>query len=242
MQVVTSVLYNTSGEFIKFPETEEEMSATAIQFAKYGFPNVISAIDGTHITIRPPSSNKADYCSRKHDFAINLTATCDANLVLTSVFAGYSAKVHDSRVFKASPLFEKMDTGILPPQYHIIGDAAYGLHQNLLTPYKDTGRGLTVAQAFYNNKHSQTRMAIERCFGMLKGRWLKLNYLDCEPSHWNKIILSCCVLHNICERRSQRLNTNSLPTLTITPSWTANEKRQQIMENFLRMNNGIAHS
>ena len=46
-------------------------------------------------------------------------------------------------------------------------------------------------------KHSSARNIIERCFGLLKGRWgiLKDNsYYPIETK--NKIIMACCLLHN----------------------------------------------
>jgi hypothetical protein len=160
VQIVTDVLYRTCGQYIKFPDIPE-MRNISRGFQRYGFPNVICALDGTHISIKPPAAHKNDYCSRKSQFAINLTATCDASLNFTSIFTGYSAKVHDSRVFKASPLFEKL--GTVPSQYHILGDAAYALHMAVMTPFKDTGCGLTSSQTVYNYKQSRTRMYIERC-------------------------------------------------------------------------------
>ena len=67
-----------------------------------------------------------------------------------------------------------------------------------MVPYRDSGH-LTEAQRTYNFKQSSTRQVIERAFGLLKGRWRKLFYLDmlCQ----NKIvsvIIAACVLHNFC--------------------------------------------
>lgn len=232
-QLIIDVLYRTISEFIHFPTTIEEMNSVAQAFGTYGFPNVIAALDGTHITVRPPSDNKTDYCSRKMQFAINLTATCDSNLRITSVFSGYTARVHDARVFKASPLFQKLNT--IPLNFHILGDAAYALQKAVMTPFKDHGgRGLTVAEHIYNQRHSQTRMAIERCFGLLKGRWLKLNYLDCEPENWNKVVLACCVLHNICQTSvNDQPPAPELPLFQVALPCNAIQKRAMIVNYLL---------
>ena len=116
VELVTGVLYSTCGQFIKFLHTDDSYKETARDFGRYSFPNVISAIDGTHIRIKPPADHKAEYCSRKHQFAINLTAIADGQLRLTSVFSGYSAKCHDSKVFKASRLYEKIRHKEIPQQ------------------------------------------------------------------------------------------------------------------------------
>ena len=42
------------------------------------------------------------------------------------------------------------------------------------------------------------RMAIERTFGDLKNRWLRLQTFRCDIEFATKIIAACCVLHNIC--------------------------------------------
>ena len=53
------------------------------------------------------------------------------------------------------------------------------------------------AQTNYNLKHSRERCFIERAFGLLKGKWRKLKYLDVTNLQFLPfIILSACVLHN----------------------------------------------
>lgn len=57
---------------------------------------------------------------------------------------------------------------------------------------------LTEEEAWFNRKHSSTRMSVERGFGILKSRFkeigtkssLKLNFLP-------TVVHACCVLHNI---------------------------------------------
>ena len=68
----------------------------------------------------------------------------------------------------------------------------------LMVPYKDNGN-LTAAQKTYNFKLSSTRPVIERAFGLLKGRWRRLFYLDmlCQKKIVS-VIVAACVLHNFC--------------------------------------------
>ena len=51
----------------------------------------------------------------------------------------------------------------------------------------------------YNYIHSSIRTTIERAFGLLKGRFRRLKYLDQEnvETMTNTIAAACC-LHNIC--------------------------------------------
>ncbi|XP_018574759.1 protein ALP1-like [Anoplophora glabripennis] len=106
--------------------------------------------------------------------------------------------MHDARVFRLSPLYERLTRrdNFLPPFYHLIGDSAYPLLPSLMKPYQDNGH-LTRDQQIYNTKLSSIRSIIERAFGLLKGKWRRLKYLEVnQPETASRIILACCVLHN----------------------------------------------
>lgn len=104
--------------------------------------------------------------------------------------------MHDARVFRESEIFQRLTHQLLPPNHHIIGDAAYPLLVNLLTPYRDTGH-LTRTQIIYNTKLSSIRSIIERAFGLLKCKFRRLQYLDIADFEFgNKMIAAACVLHN----------------------------------------------
>lgn len=128
-------------------------------------------------------------------------AVCTHNLLFTSVFAGNVGCVHDARVFRLSPVYQYIQA---PEIYfdndtHLIGDAAYGIHPNIMVPFKDNGH-LTQRQKNYNFCLSSARMSIERAFGVWKTRWRSI--LDCLPMvNLKKIpeyLLALAVLHNIC--------------------------------------------
>lgn len=76
-----------------------------------------------------------------------------------------------------------------------------------MVPYRDNDH-LTERQKNYNFCHSSARIAIERTFGLLKGRFrcllhqLPINRTDLI-AHF---ILACCVMHNICILRGDDLD------------------------------------
>ena len=82
---------------------------------------------------------------------------------------------------------------------YILGDAAYGLHVNLMKGC--TGTMLSLEEEWFCYKLSSARMVVERSFGRLKGRWRILQ----GASQFKRIlsmcrmVASCWVLHNICE-------------------------------------------
>lgn len=67
----------------------------------------------------------------------------------------------------------------------------------MLTPYRDNGH-LEVYQHNFNFKLSSARVYVERAFGILKGKFRKLKYLEVSDLELgNQIISACCILHNI---------------------------------------------
>lgn len=194
VEVVAALLANMQ-DIIKMPSTEADRKRLADEFYTYHYPNVIGAIDGTMITVRVPAVNKTDYFTRKYTTALNLTVCCDANKKFLNINAGHSARSHDSHIFQCSQLFNIINNEEVPSQYHIIGDAAYGLSTNVIVPYPGSNIGLM--QEVHNNRHSSTRMVVERSFSDLKRRWLRLQCLRSDIKFATKIIAACCCLHNI---------------------------------------------
>lgn len=125
---------------------------------------------------------------------MHLQAVCDSDLKFLDVFSAYPGSVHDARVFKNSPLYEALQE--LPPKFHLLGDSAYALSASVLTPFRDNGH-LSLEEKRFNNAHSSTRVDIERCFRLLKGKFRKLKFLDMHKvKEIPSLIVACCALHN----------------------------------------------
>ena len=192
-EVIEAVLANMK-DLIRMPAC---MRATSNDFYNFGYPNVVGAIDGTSITVRVPDEHRIDYFTRKYCTAINLTAVCDAKKKFMHINVGQSGRCHDSNIFNNSSLTRAVFTqGMIPNQFHLIGDAAYGLHINIMCPYP--GENLPDWKELHNTRHSSTRMVIERALSDLKSRWLRLQSMRCELDFASKIVAACCCLHNIC--------------------------------------------
>lgn len=115
------------------------------------------------------------------------------------MYIGLPGRMHDAAVFRYSDIYRQLTNAeeqLLLPHLHLIGDSAYPLLQNLMTPFRDNGH-LTRAQVTYNNKLSSVRSIIERAFGFLKGKFRRLRYLDIADFELgNKMIGAASVLHN----------------------------------------------
>lgn len=163
---------------------------------KANFQNVIGAIDGTHIKIKAPKEHPETYVNRKGYHSLILQAECREDIQFTHIVAGNVGSCHDARVLRKSDLWENGPEKC--GQAHIIGDAAYPLRKWRMTPFRNNGH-LTPKQHHFNTRLSITRVTIERAFGIFKGRFRRLQYLDTHKIETAvDLIIVCCILHNIC--------------------------------------------
>lgn len=109
---------------------------------------------------------------------------------------GSPGSLHDARVYRHGRLCAVLNSGDLNQDVHLLGNSAYPLKMNLLVPYCDNGH-VTEKQRRYNCMHSLSRCAIERAFGLLKGKFRRLRYLDvCTLSAVPNVVVAAYVLHN----------------------------------------------
>lgn len=169
----------------------------------YNFLGIIGAIDGSHVPIKGPTQNKISYYNRKGFTSVVLQAVADHNSKFINCYAGEVGSLHDARVFRKSDIGRNFENLNVTYESHLLGDAAYPLKENLLTPYKDNGF-LTDIQKNFNKIHSKSRVVIEQAFGLLKGRFRRLKYLDMtRPDLIPLIIISACILHNLCQAEKE---------------------------------------
>jgi hypothetical protein len=89
--------------FIKWPVIENRQNV-ALEFARYGLPNVIGTIDRCHIPIKKPRINGNDYYNRKKHYSAVLQGICKSNLIFTDVDCRCPGSVHDPRIFRTSDI------------------------------------------------------------------------------------------------------------------------------------------
>jgi len=193
---VTNFLVDLAPTIIRFPATEQERQEKAEEFRNIcGIDGIVGCIDGTYIPIRTPAKKiRHTYVNRHDETALTLQGICDVKKRFIDCFTGVSSKLHDARVYDI--FFVKGKVSVMGDYYHIIGDAAYPISINLLTPYN---RKLTPVQANFNSHFCRARVKIENAFGLLKSRFRQLTRLDMwSVMLMSKFIISCCVLHNLC--------------------------------------------
>lgn len=105
---------------------------------------------------------------------------CNHRGLFIDCFIGIPGRSHDANVFRHSPVHGRImneEAPLIPKKMHLIGDSAYPLLMNLMTPFRDNGH-LTRSEIRYNVKLSSIRSIIERAFGLLKCKFRRLKYLD----------------------------------------------------------------
>ncbi|GJZ05792.1 ALP1-like protein, partial [Tanacetum coccineum] len=183
------------------------------------FKGCLGALDGTSIRVTPSSDQKPRYRTRKADIATNVLGVCCPNMQFIYVLSGWQGSTHDSRVLRDA--ISRPDGLKIPQGCYYLVDAEYCNAPGFLTPFRGQRyhlnefhghRPQSVAE-YFNMKHSKARNArnvIERCFGLLKGRWKILASPFFFPITTQvHIILACCLLHNLI-RRYMRVDPQEL--------------------------------
>lgn len=199
---VAKWLVSISNIYINWPLLHEMPDVSTEFEKKRKIPHIIGAIDVTHIRIRKPKDHGADYFNKKRYYSISVQAVVDGQKKFTDIFCGEAGSMHDARILKRSQLYKNMletRNEMCPADTFIIGDSAYPSLDWLVVPFKDNGH-LTEREKKFNFIHSSTRMIVENGFGALKTRFRRLMHFT-EQIHVDlisNIVVSACVLHNIC--------------------------------------------
>ncbi|KAJ8972359.1 hypothetical protein NQ314_000210, partial [Rhamnusium bicolor] len=162
----------------------------------------ISALKFMTIFLWFAANETASYRDVSDRFNISISSlfkiaqvVCDHRKRIRDIFVGYPGSVHDSRVFRTSPLCETLHEKC--GNFFIIGDSGYPCLTNLLTPFKDRGQ-LTRHQRNYNYKLSQNRYLVEHCFGYFKQKFRQLYHIKLRKiPNVVHFIRACAVLHNL---------------------------------------------
>ncbi|KAJ9556271.1 hypothetical protein OSB04_010885 [Centaurea solstitialis] len=168
------------------------------------FQGCLGALDETLIKVTPPSDEKPRYRTRKGCISTNVLGVCCPNMQFIYVLPGWEGSAHDGCVLRDAI---SRPQGLRVPQgsYYLV-DAGYCNANGFLAPFRGqryhlkefSGHRPNTAEEYFNMKHSKARNVIERCFGLLKGRWKILG----SPSFFSietqvRIIMACCLLHNL---------------------------------------------
>lgn len=184
-------------EFISFPRDPAEIRQVKNGFYNIqGFPNVVGAIDCTHIRLKFSigGDEAIRFINRHHYYSINTQAICDSQLRIRNVISRWPGSVHDSRIWDNCLLHGEFEREEI--QGWLIGDAGYACQPFLMTPLLNP---LTNPEMRYNRSHIKTGSTIEQTFGIWKCRFPGLGTgLRVKLQKAPTIVVAAAVLHNIC--------------------------------------------
>ncbi|KAJ1139163.1 hypothetical protein NDU88_005540 [Pleurodeles waltl] len=198
---VLSALLKHMRSYIVFPQLEDLPTVKGDFYAQGYIPNIVGAIDGTHVAFVPPWRNEQVYRNRKSYHAMNVQMVCLADQYISHVKTKNPGSVHDAYILRNSSILYVMGQ-LQRHRVWLIGDSGYPNLSWLLTPVRNPK---TRAEDRYNEAHGRTRRVIERTFGLLKARFGSLlltgGSLYYLPKKVCQIIVACCMLQNLALRR-----------------------------------------
>ena len=172
------------------------------------FEGCRGVVDGSHIPFVPLGEDPAPWRNRQGFLSQNILAACDFKLNFTYIRAGYEGSLSDRTVFESAI---QADLQVLGTDTCLVADAGYdgvSIHRGrLLTPYqnvhcnlKEWERGRQQPQTkeeLFNLHHASLRSAVERIFGVWKGRFQILRSPRRLPIRTQrKLIYALAALHN----------------------------------------------
>ncbi|KAL0010327.1 hypothetical protein SO802_005435 [Lithocarpus litseifolius] len=171
------------------------------------FERSIGAIDGTHISARPPTERTQPHRSRKSTITTNVMCACDHDMKFTYVHSGWEGSAHDSKVFEEAIKDPKHGFPWPPEGSYYLVDSGYPIGASFLSPHKATryhaqefrrsSRQPASGKELFNYRHSSLHMVIERSFGVLKARFPILSCMaNYKESRQRLVVFACCALHN----------------------------------------------
>ncbi|KAL0010095.1 hypothetical protein SO802_005203 [Lithocarpus litseifolius] len=172
----------------------------------YGKHRCVGAIDGTHVSARPPVNATQAHRDHKSLITTNVLCVCNMDMQFTFVHSGWEGSANDSRVFEEA-ISDQKHGFPWPPTGLPIGTSFLPPHKSSryhAQEFHSSGRRITSKKELYNYRHSSLRMVIERSFGVLKARFPILNLMpNFKPVRQRYVIVVCCALHNFIRMNSK---------------------------------------
>ncbi|KAJ1194352.1 hypothetical protein NDU88_003641 [Pleurodeles waltl] len=198
---VLSALLKHVRSYIVFPQVEDLATVKGDFYALGHIPNIIGAINGTHVALVPPHRSEHVYRNRKSYHSMNVQMVCLADQYISQVNAMFPGSVHDANILRNRSIPYMMGQ-LQRHRVWLLRDSGYPNLSWLLTPVRNPR---TRAEERYNEAHGRTRRVIERTFGLLKARFRCLHMtggsLLYSPKKVCQIIIACSMLHNLALRR-----------------------------------------
>ncbi|XP_018455779.2 protein ALP1-like [Raphanus sativus] len=195
-------------KYLRWPDDDESLRNVRETFESVsGIRNVVGSMYTTHVPIIAPKISVAAYFNKRHternqksSYSITIQAVVNPKGVFTDLCIGWPGSMSDDQVLEKSLLYQRANDGGLLKGLWVAGGAGHPLLDWVLVPY--TQQNLTWTQHAFNEKMSEVQRVAKEAFG----RWACLQKrTEVKLQDLPTILGACCVLHNICETREERM-------------------------------------
>jgi len=211
----------------------------------WNYPNCLGAIDGKHVVFKAPKSMASYYYNYKGTTSIVLLGIVDARYRFLFIDVGCNGRVSDGGVYRNSVFFSQLEKGTLnlpnPTHlsnksalvpYHFVADDAFPLSNHLMKPFK--GKSLSIEERIFNYRLSRARRVSENAFGIMSNRFrVLLRKIELPVETVEKVVLSCCALHNFLINTKFKSYISEVPIVEDTNSLTLESKSLENMPSFI---------
>ena len=157
-------------KYICFPSCDQQQQYVDNFEDKWGVPQCIGAIDGSHIPVLPPTLCHTDYYNRKGWYSVLIQAVVDYKYCFLDIYTGWPGSVHNACVLAHSTFYKKANAGQLLSHttkticgasipVFVIGDSAYPMLPWLMKPYNHQSVDSSEKRT-YNYRISRSREAV----------------------------------------------------------------------------------
>ena len=94
--------------YLKIPKGDSLNSTVNSFEEKLGFPQVLGAVDGTHIPINKPKEDSQSYFSYKMKYTLNVLGVCDSMGRFIDMDINWPGRTHNAKVFSNSRINKSM--------------------------------------------------------------------------------------------------------------------------------------
>lgn len=223
-EVLDAIYYAYKDEYLKLPTTSADWIKIAQEFEDmWQFPHCLGAIDGKHVRILCPKHSGSAYFNYKGFYSVVMLAIVRADLSFIYVDVDTNGRQNDSSIWNSSTIKQAIDGGHLnfpaprplqdgrqPCPYVFVSDEGIGMNTHIMRPYPF--KQLTNEKRIFNYRLSRARRTVENAFGILSSVWRVFSStILLSPEKVTKVILTCCVLHNMLRNRKVRSYLTVIP-------------------------------
>ncbi|XP_010474153.1 PREDICTED: uncharacterized protein LOC104753624 [Camelina sativa] len=152
------------------------------------FENCIGALDGTHISVRPPYNSAEAYRGRKSVATINVLAICNFSMRFIFAYVGVPGRAHDTKVLTHCATHEPSFPHPPNGKYYLV-DSGYPTRTGYLGPHRRARYHLDLFA------RGGPPISTRELFNP-KWRILDRKHPKYEVKKWIKIVTATMTLHN----------------------------------------------